>query len=400
MMGFGGAGQAQEWSRFRGPNGTGISTQTLPIKWTEKDYLWKVSIPGRGHSSPVAWQDHVYVTTCEEKAGKQRVLCLDVRTGKTVWQRDFEYAGYKMHKRNTSATSTPTVDSERVYLVWASPKNYSVIALDRLTGKDAWKVDLGPYIGNHGFGASLMMYDDLLILTNEQDKKGSSLLALDGKTGKKVWDIPRNSGNATYSTPCIYQPANQPASLIFTNWQHGITALEPRTGKLRWETSCFEPKKQERAIASPIISGDLVIGTCGFVSAQKHFVAVRPTNDGKVAEVWRIEKPVAYLPTPLVKDGKIYSCTENGLVFCTNAADGKIIWQDKLEGQFAASPVCAGNNLYCVNHDGDVYVLELGDAFKQLARNSLKEGVQATPAIVGRRLVIRTHDHLIAIGTK
>lgn len=388
---------AQEWSRFRGPNGVGLSPMTFPVQWTDKDYLWKVAVPGRGHSSPVVWQNHIYVTAGEDKAGKRLVFCFDAASGKIIWQRDFASANYKLHKRNTIATSTPTVDAERVYLAWATPSQYVVQALDRLTGKDDWKIELGPYISQHGFGASLIRHDDLLILTNEQDKK-SSLLAVDARSGKKVWEIPRNSGNATYSTPCIYQIAGRQTEIIFTNWQHGITAVDPASGKVTWETSVFEPSKQERAIASPIIAGDLVIGTCGFVTGQKHFVAVRPGADGKVQEVWRVEKSVAYMPTPIVKDGKIFSCTELGVISCIDAATGKVNWQDRLDGQFAASPVCAGKAIYCINNDGDVFVVASGDAFKLLARIPLGEPVQATPAIGNGRMILRTERHLLALG--
>ena len=147
--------------------------------------------------------------------------------------------------------------------------------------------------------------------------------------------------------------------VVFTNWQHGITALDPRTGKVQWETSVFDTKKQERAIASPIIAGDLVIGTCGFVTAQKHFVAVRPDGKGQATEVWRIEKAVAYLPTPLVKEGTIYSCSELGIVNCIEARTGKLIWQQRLEGKFSASPVCAGKAIYCARQAlGEVFVLK------------------------------------------
>ena len=325
MLSVAAAAPAQEWPRFRGPNGTGISATKFPVAWTEKDYLWKTLLPGRGNSSPVVWDNHVYITAAEDKTGNRFVLAIDAANGKTLWQRDFEDDAYKMHARNRIATSTPTVDAERLYLAWATPQHYVVQALDRRTGKDIWKVDLGPYISQHGFGASPILYDNLLILSNEQDKKGS-LHALDVVTGKEVWKLPRNSGNATYSAPCIYSVGNQPASIIFTNWQHGITAVEPRTGKVQWETSVFEPKKQERAIASPIIAGDLILGTCGFVTGQKHFVAVRPTNDGKAREVWRIEKAVAYMPTPIAKGERIYSCSELGIFSCIESTTGKLIF--------------------------------------------------------------------------
>src|SRR4029077_2783655 len=133
----------------------------------------------------------------------------------------------------------------------------------------------GPVKSQHGHGVSLILHDDLVIVPNEQDG-GGTLVALERQSGKTRWKLTRNSGNATYSTPCVYQAAGRAPELIFTNWQHGITAVDPKAGTVNWETSVFEPKKNERAVASPVIAGDLILGTCGFVTAQKHFVAVRP----------------------------------------------------------------------------------------------------------------------------
>jgi outer membrane protein assembly factor BamB len=391
---------AQEWPRFRGPNGAGVSATKFPLAWTEKDYLWKVPLPGRGNSSPIAWENRVYITASADKTGKRFVLCLDAAAGKTIWTREFDDASYHLHERNRIATATPTVDTERLYLTWATPKHYLVQALDRMTGKDVWTADLGPYVSQHGFGASPILHDDLLILSNEQDKNGS-LHALDAKTGKEVWKISRHSGNATYSAPCIYQPKGQPAAIIFTNWQHGITAVEPRTGKVQWERSVFEPKKQERAIASPVIAGDLIIGTCGFVTGQKHFVAVRPTNDGKAREVWRIEKAVAYMPTPIVKGERIYACSELGIFSCIEAATGKLIWQERLaDHQFSASPVLAGDAIYCTANDGAVLVLAAADTFQLLGQSQLGEATQSTPAICAGRMIFRTEGHLMAIAAR
>ena len=290
---------AQEWNRFRGPNGTGISAVEFPVQWTAKDYKWTAKLPGRGHSSPVVWQDHVYVTASNDKTGKRFVQCLSVKDGKLIWEREFDDASYKLHLRNSIATSTPCVGEHGLYLTWATPQNYVVQALDRLTGKDLWQQNLGPYVSQHGFGASPILFEDLLILTNEQDK-GGWLHALQAKTGKEVWRIQRQSGNATYSAPCIYQAQGRAPEIIFTNWKHGITSVDPRTGKVRWEISCFEPKKQERAIASPIIAGDLVIGTCGFVTGQNTSSPCarphrtrkrRPGKSGASRRPWPICRP-------------------------------------------------------------------------------------------------------------
>ena len=393
------AALGEEWSRFRGPNGTGVSdATTIPTTWTVKDFLWKVEIPGAGHSSPVVWGDKVFVTSAD-KSGKRLVVCLDAASGKTRWRKEFAATSYKTHQRNSIATSTPAVDSERVYLAWATPEKLTLMALDH-QGEVVWQNDHGPFKSQHGFGVSPILHGDLVILPNDQDNAGS-IIAVEAKTGKVRWTVPRKPKNATYSTPCIYQPRGQPAELIFTNWQHGVTSLDPKTGKTLWEISIFEVNKQERAIASPVIAGDLILATCGFVTAQKHFVAVKPpTGDGKPEEVWRIEKAVSYLPTPLVKGDLVFLCSEVGMGTCLNAKTGKILWQERVGENFSASPVCASDRIYCVGNDGVVVVLAASEKFQILAKNALGEPTQSTPAISDGRMFLRTEAHLIAVGAK
>lgn len=389
---------AQEWTRFRGPNGSGVSpVVSLPTSWKEKDFLWKVALPGLGHSSPVLWGEKVFVTTGDPKTGTRSVLCLDARDGKVLWSLASEVRSYKMHKRNSYATSTPVADGERVYVAWATPDKLTAEAFDH-AGKRAWQVDLGPYKSQHGYGGSPMRVDDLLIVPNDQDD-GGSLIALEAATGKVRWRVPRASKNATYSTPCIVQAGQRPPELILTNWQQGITSFDPKTGKTNWSLSVFDTTTQERSIASPVAAGDLVLGTCGFVTGKKHHVAVRVGPEGP-KEVWRLEKAVAYLPTPLVKDERVFLCSELGMASCLELKTGALLWQERLPGSFSASPVCAGSHLYCVSNDGEVFVVEAADKFKLVARSPLGEATQSTPAIAGGRIFFRTEKHLIAVGDK
>src|SRR5207244_607730 len=132
----------------------------------------------------------------------------------------------------------------------ATPDKITLTALSH-DGKIVWQSDQGPFKSQHGFGVSPIVFEDLVILPNDQDG-GGSLIALEAQTGKLRWTVPRQPKNATYSTPCVYQPQGKDAQLIFTNWQHGVTALDPRTGKTTWELSVFDVNKQERAIASPV----------------------------------------------------------------------------------------------------------------------------------------------------
>jgi outer membrane protein assembly factor BamB len=344
----------------------------------------------------VLWGEKLFVTSGESQSGKRIVLCLNAADGRTLWKRELDGAAYKMHKRNSVATGTPTVDAERLYMSWATPDRHTILAMDH-QGKTEWEADLGPVKAGHGFGISPIRFDDLVIAGNDQDG-GGSLVALDCRTGTIRWQVPRKSGNATYATPCVHQPHGRPAELIFTNWQHGITSVDPKTGKVNWELVCFDPTRPERAIASPVMAGDLILGTCGFVSAQKHFVAVRPGNQPK--EVWRVEKAVSYLPTPLVKGDRVFLCSEQGIASCLEASTGKLIWQERVGGSYSGSPVCAGDRIYCVADDGEVIVLAASDRFELLGRGSLGEPTQSTPAIAGGRIYFRTKAHLMSLGGK
>lgn len=390
----------QEWTRFRGPNGTGVnSTKPLPASWTKDNILWKRSIPGQGHSSPVLWGDNVFVTSSERKTGTRMVLCVDAKNGKVKWQKSFTAKKYRMHKRNSVATSTPTVDSKHVYLAWATPESLTVMALDH-KGETVWEKDLGKWKGNHGYGVSPILYKDLLVLANDQDKTGS-ILALKSQSGDIAWKIARKSGNATYATPCVYRAEGQMDQLIFTNWQHGITAVNPDNGKTLWEMSVFEPAKKERSIASPLVADDLVIGTCGFVTAQKHFVAIKPgTKNTAPKELWREEQIVSYLPTPIILDGLIFCCTETGIAVCRELKTGDLVWKKRLDSNFYASPVSDGKHIYCVSTDGDVIVLAASRTFEMVSQNALGDAAQATPAISGGKLFIRTASQLICVGQK
>ena len=385
---------AQEWTRFRGPNGSGVhATAKVPTEW--KSFAWKTPLPGVGHSSPVIWGERIFVTAAEP-SGKRWLVCVNAVSGAVLWQRDFPGEVYKTHKRNSRASSTPVVDGERVYVLWGSPKQLLAMAVDH-QGKTVWEVNLGTYKGGHGYAVSPILFEKLLIIPNEQDK-GGSLLALDAATGKKKWEVPRIAGVAHYSTPCIYEAAKRPPELIFTNWKHGITAVEPRTGKVLWETSVFEPELQERAIVSPIIAGDLIIGTCGFVTAQKHFVAVRPMPEGQAQEIWRIEKQVAHIPTPLVKLPYIFSLTEKGNLSCIEAATGKVLSQERLDNSFSASPVWANGHLYCVADDGEVFVVKADEKLQTVSRPQLGEASHATPAIAEDRIIFRTERQVMAVA--
>lgn len=391
----------QEWTRFRGPNGSGISeAKSVPVKWTESDYRWKVKLPGRGWGSPVVWGRRLFVLAEEHDGAARIVLCINTADGKTQWERRFDSTSHRKHKRNSYATSTPAVDEQRVYVAWGTPKKLTLMALTH-AGKIVWEKDLGPVKGGHGFGASPIVYGDLVVLANDQNGR-SSLIAVNRETGRIAWNVPRHSKRLTYSTPCVYERRGRTPELIFTNWRHGITAIDPATGRTNWEVSVFNQSTKERAIGSPVLAGELIIATCGFTNNPKHTVAVRPGDGAQptVREVYRVERNVPHIPSPLVYRNRLYLWSDKGIVACYHADTGKLVWQKRVGGNFFGSPVCVDGRLYAVDDRGNVVVLAAGDTFRLLAKNALGEPCQSTPAVSGGTMFIRTQSHLIALGGK
>ena len=390
-------GQAQEWTRFRGPNGTGLSdATTIPVTWTEKDYHWKVALPGGGHSSPVLWGDRVFVTSGDAGAPKTILVCLKASDGSTLWTREFPSKHHAMNGLNSYATPTPAVDKDRVYLCWVTPERFSVAALDP-DGTEVWRRDLGPFVSQHGHGASPIVFEDLVVLSNDQDGR-SFLVALDAATGKTRWLTERRSVKAAYSTPCVFQREGGPPELIFTSMAHGITSVDPQTGKVNWEVGDAFPK---RVVASPLVAAGLIFGGCGEGGAGMHVIAIRPDPKSPEAApkaAYEITERQPYAPTAVAKGDLVFLWGESSTVICIRAATGQEVWREKVGGQFYGSPVCVNGRLYCISTKGEVVVLAAADKYELLARNPLGEPSQATPAVSGGRMYLRTYSHLISVG--
>ena len=390
---------AQEWTRFRGPNGSGVSAaKTVPVRWTEADYNWKVKLPGVGHSSPVLWGERIFVTSGDEENGARIVECRHTTDGRVLWSKQFRAAKHAKHELNSFASATPAVDEHRVYVSWATPHEYIVLGLDH-TGREVWRVDLGSFQAGHGFGASPIVWAGLVVVPNDQNGD-SSLVALDSETGKIRWKVPRQS-KASYTTPCVYQLQGGPAQLIFTCWEHGITSIDPATGRTNWEQDVFSKGHMETAIGSPIVAGDLVLATCGWLGVKKEVVAVRPSQrDGEpdVEQVYRIDRSAPLCTTPLVKEDLLFLWSDEGVVTCADVRTGEVFWRERARGTYYSSPVCVGDYLYSVSAEGDVVVLAASKQYRELARVPLGEGSYSTPAVAGGRMYLRTFSHLMSIG--
>ncbi len=388
---------AQEWTRFRGPNGTGISNaHTIPTKWTKADFNWSANLPGTGHSSPVICGDRIFLTSTLKDPAKIVILCLKVSDGSIVWSREFGFTEFQKHKFNSFTSASPAVDAERVYVPWSTPDRYTLMAFDH-DGATVWEKDLGPFKSQHGCGASPMVLDGKVFLANEQ-LGASALFAFDAKTGAIVWKTPRKSSATAYGTPCLYTPENGSPQLIFNSQAHGISAVDPDSGNPLWELNSVFDK---RSVSSPVIASGLVIGSCGSGGGGNYVVAVRPgTPDGtqKPQLVYQIKRAAPYVPCTIALNDRLFLWSDAGIVTCLESLTGVEKWQERVGGNFFGSPICIDRRLFCVSSTGEVVVVEASDQFRVLARNQLDEPSHATPAVADGRLYVRTLSTLFSIG--
>ena len=383
------------WPRFRGSDGNGISLATnLPIRWAEKDVRWKTTLPGKGHSSPVVWQDLVFVTSGDSTNADRYILCLSSGDGSLRWRKKYASHTFQQNRDNSFGTATPAADSNGLYICWTTPEAITVTALT-LDGQERWVSNLGPFKGRHGSGASPVVYHGLVWINNDQDGP-SSLIALKADSGAVRYKIDRRTDKVSYGTPCLWQQAGRPDQLIFAASSHGLTSVNPLDGTLNWDcTNLFET----RVVSSPISSEGLIICSSGEGGVGRRLVALRPPAGTQAAKiVYDFKTGIPNVPTPLAKDGRLYILCDNGLLRCVWAATGEPIWQERLPARFYASPVWAENRLYLTSKAGEVFVVAAGDKYQLLAENALGEPSFATPAIANGSLFFRTESSLFAIG--
>ena len=390
--------RAQEWTRFRGPNGSGLgNATTIPLKWTADDYNWTVQLPGVAHSSPVLWGKRLFATSADDAAGIRHIQCFDVDTGMQLWIREIESKFYRKHKHNSYASATPALDDRRLITCWTEPDKFVVIALDH-DGNNVWRQEFDPFRSGHGDGISPAIHDGVITIPLEHSGK-SSLIGLDCDSGDLRWKVDRDSGG-NWSTPCVLT-RGETAEFIFTNWRTGISAIDAKTGKVNWQANVFDKGHTESSISSPIVAGDVVLGTSGWLGVRQEVIAVRPrTEANKVTaeQLFCIDKGAPLCVTPLVKGKLLFVWSDGGIVTCADVRTGDVHWRKRANGSFYSSPICVADRVYNITRDGEVVVLAADLEFRELARIPLGEPTHSTPAIAGGVMYIRTFTHLYAIG--
>jgi len=414
------------WPLFRGPNAGVSEEKGLPTKWSTKENVaWSVEIPGRGWSSPVVWGKKLFLTTVtregqyeeprkglyfggERKAAAEvdhhwLVLCLDLDTGKTLWQK--EAAKGKppsgIHIKNSYASETPVTDGQRVYAYFG---NQGVYCHD-FDGKSIWskKFDPVPTRFSWGTAASPALYKDRLFIVNDNEKE-SFLICLNAKTGEQIWRIDRDE-KSNWSTPFVWEHDGRVE--IVTAGTKRVRSYD-LDGKVLWELTGMSAI----TIPTPFTRhGLLYVGSGYVMDKSKPFYAIRPGAKGDITPVegrssndfvaWSSKTIAPYNPTPLVYGDYLYVLYDMGFLSCFEAKTGKKVYdRERLNGQFTVSPWAYDGKVFCLNEDGETTVVQAGPEFKILHRNKLDEMCMACPAVAGKSLLIRTLTKLYRIEQK
>ena len=393
---------AQQWTRFRGPNGTGLGqAKGLPAQWSESDYNWRVQLPGIGHGSPVLWGDKIFLLSADSETATRYVLCYSAIDGKQLWQREFPSQTHHLHDRNTYASSTPVVDDQRVYVAWSDPERVTLMALDN-DGNDVWDLDLGTWTSQHGFGSSPIRFEDMVILSNsqqgEQLEPGQTpgqtcIMAFDAQTGQMRWRTPRKTVRVCYFTPCIGQRPDGSPELICTSSADGVFSLDPRTGKENWKVPGVF---RMRVVSSPLLADGIAFGSTGSGGGGNYVSAVQTGENPRL--LYKIDRSAPYVPTVVAKDGLAYLLSDKGTASCIDVKTGTVHWRERVTNGFSGSPVITDGKLYVIDDDGKVFVLATSKEFRILGNNPLGERTRSTPAVAEGRIYFRTLSHLISLG--
>jgi outer membrane protein assembly factor BamB len=396
-----GMASAGSWDRFRGPNGTGVAAdKDVPVRWTAEDgVLWRVPVPGVGHSSPVVWGDRLFLQSAPADGKERWLLCLDADTGKTLWTRTTAGGTVRMHHKNSLASSTPAVDGEHVYAVFWDGEGISLGAYDP-QGKPAWKTNLGGFKSEFGAALSPIVFDGRVFLNNDHDGS-SAVLAFDARTGKELWQARRRAYSVGYATPFVLTSDGRSELIVAS--AAGVTSYDPPSGRENWHFTWPFENKPLRTVASPVATAGLVIVNSGDGLGARHTIAVRLGGKGDVSATnlaWQStnRRTLPYVPCFLARGNYLYSMGDKGLAVCRVARTGEEVWTHDFRKPVSSSPVFIDGKVYAACEDGTVYVFAADTTFQLLARNTVGEPVSATPAVANGRLYIRGREHLFCIG--
>ena len=376
--------------------------------------MWKTEIPGEGWSSPIVWNDKVFVTAATTQGTKCHAIAIDRKSGKIVWDKElFEQVPLRKEGKNSYATPTPATDGKRVYAVFGDG---SVVALT-LDGEVVWTNRDVQFYSRHGLGASPIVYGELLIMPYDgsnrvgapgnypnntpEERLGwqipwdrSFVAALDAETGKRVWTGKRGLSRIAHATPILVEHGGK--NQIVSIAGDAIQGFEPDTGERLWTVYA----QGEGLVPTPVAGDGVIFTASGFEKTTLR--GVRMGGKGDVTQThiaWEQKKGVPTQPSPLYVKGHLYTITDGGIATCYKTDSGEIIWQERIGGNHSASPVCADGRIYFLSEAGDTAIIEASPKFSGiLATNSVGEKCQASIAVSDGNIFIRSEKNLFCIG--
>lgn len=380
-----------DWRQFRGTDSNSVAGDAkLPVQWGESESVaWKSPLPARGVSSPIVVHDAVIVTSSSGfKQDRIYVNCLDANTVQQRWQREFWATGRTLcHPTSANAAPTPCSDGQRIFAFFSSN---DLVCLD-LQGNLLWfrglTHDFPTAANDVGMASSPVVSGETVIV--QVESQGESFAAgIDVQTGETRWQLPRPK-SANWTSPAVWRGANVGRDLVLLQSGDRLTAHDPLTGDQVWEylAGCA-------GIASPLAQGDVVYVPSAGMTALKFPSPSTPEI------IWQENKLAAGSASALLHDGKLYVLNSAGAITCGSATDGSVLWRGRLKGSFWATPVLAGQYLYCINQEGLAQVVDLASEGKVVAENSFGEPVLGTPAIAHNALYVRTDGQLWKIEGK
>lgn len=420
----------EQWPSFRGLMARGyLEDSKPPASWdinNKEDILWKMPIPGLGHSSPVIWNGFLFVTTAtagtndeslklglygdideadDERVHEFKVYCIDKSNGKIIWER-VAHKGIpksRRHTKSTQANSTPATDGKHLIVHFGSEGIYCY----DFNGNLLWKKDMGilnpgPYTDpgiEWGYASSPVIYRNKIIVQCDIPEH-PYITALDINSGNELWRTSREDEVSTWCTPAIYEKEGK--IQVIANGYRQICGYDFETGKKIWRLS----NGGDAPAPTPVIANDLIYINSAHGRLSPVF-AIKPSATGDITLdadstrnryiVWSIKRGGAYMQTPLIYQGLLYNLNINGMLTCFDALTGEIKYRESLKEAFSASAIAADGKIYLSSEEGNIYVVKAGPVYTLLSKNSVGDNCMATPAISGNTLYFRTRYSMIAI---
>ncbi len=393
------------WTQFRGPGGMGVATSPQsnpPVHWSEQqNATWKTQIPGSGWSSPVIWNDQIWLTTSLNEGREVYAICIET-SGKLKHQvKLFDIAKPEVKNAlNSYASPSPTIEAGRVYVHFGT---YGTACLETQSGKVLWKRNDLNLDHQEGPGSSIILHDDLLLFHCD-GRDVQFVVALDKQTGKTVWKTKRSIDlskvndyqRKAFSTPLVVNFKGQPQ--MISPAAQGCYSYDPRTGKELWRVRY----RGFSAVPRPVTHKNLTYVVTDF--GKPELWAIRLDGNGDITDShvqWKYTSGVSSTPSVVLVENLIYFVTDKtGVASCVDAKTGKLVWKQRIGGKFSTSPLAVDGKIYFFDRDGKTTVIAQGRKFRQLAVNTLDSGCMASPALIGDTLYLRTATALYRLEKK